>query len=89
MGHYVLEQELGQSGFRVHSQLQHYYRATCSCGHSSQAQPGFGYVSCVEGRVRDLKLTEYVDRRTLVGHPNCNSWSALPDESSQKTRISY
>ena len=63
MGHYVLELEKGQSGFRVVCQLHHYYRATCSCGHSSQAQPGFGYVSSVEGRVRDLKLTEYV----LVG----------------------
>ncbi len=63
MGHYVLELEKGESGFRVQSQLHHYYRGSCSCGHSSQAQPGEGYVSEVPGRVKDLKLTEYV----LVG----------------------
>ncbi len=63
MGHYVLELEKGKSGFRVQSQLHHYYQGSCACGHSSQAQPGTGYVSEVPGRVKDLKLTEYV----LVG----------------------
>ncbi len=63
MGHYVLELEKGKSGFRVVCQLHHYYRLTCSCGHISQEQPGEGYVSEVSGRVKDLKLTEYV----LVG----------------------
>ena len=63
MGHYVLELEKGKSGFGVVCQLHHYYRASCSCGHSSQAKPGEGYVSSVEGRAKDLKLTEYV----LVG----------------------
>jgi len=63
MGHYVLELEKGESGFRVVCQLHHYYRGSCSCGHRSQAQPGEGYVSEVPGRVKDLKLTEYV----LVG----------------------
>ena len=63
MGHYVLELEKGQSGFRVVCQLHHYYRLTCACGHISQAQPGTGYVSEVPGRVKNLKLTEYV----LVG----------------------
>ena len=63
MGHYVLELSLSESGFQVVCQLHHYYRATCSCGHCTQAKPGTGYVSSVEGRARDLKLTEYV----LVG----------------------
>ncbi len=63
MGHYVLELEQEESGFRIVCQLHHYYRATCSCGHCTDAKPVTGYVSAVEGRTRDLKLTEYV----LVG----------------------
>ena len=71
MGHYVLELETGESGFRIVTQLHHYYQATCpkgyrsaySCGHRTQAKPGTGSVSVVEGRSKDLKLTEYV----LVG----------------------
>ncbi len=58
-----LELEQGESGFRIICQLHHYYRATCSCGHCTEEKPGTGYVSVVEGRSRDLKLTEYV----LVG----------------------
>ena len=49
----------------------HYYRTTCpkgyrsaySCGHCTRAKPGQGYISEVEGRSKDLQLTEYV----LVG----------------------
>ena len=63
MGHHVLELEAGESGFRMICQLHHYDQATCSCGHRTHARPGTGYVSVVEGRNRDLKLTEYV----LVG----------------------
>ena len=63
MGQYVLELETGESGFRIVTQLHHYYQATCSCGHRTQAKPGTGSVSVVEGRSKDLKLTEYV----LVG----------------------
>ena len=63
MGHYVLELEKGKFGFRLVCQLHHYYRGTCSCGHISQEQPAEGYVSEVSGRVKNLKLTEYV----LVG----------------------
>jgi len=63
LGHYVLELEPGEAGFRVVCQLHHYYRTTCGCGHDTSAQPGIGYVSEVKGRTRDLKLTEYV----LVG----------------------
>jgi len=63
MGHYVLELEPGESGFRIVTNLHHYYRSTCSCGHCTHAQPGTGAVSVVEGRSKDLILTEYV----LVG----------------------
>ena len=63
MGHYVLELKQEESGIPVGCQLHHYYQATCSCGHITQAKPGTGYVSEVEGRARDLKLTEYA----LVG----------------------
>ncbi len=63
MGHYVLELERKEDGFGVICQLHHYYKATCDCGHISQAAPGLGYVSQISGRSKDLKLTEYV----LVG----------------------
>ena len=63
MGHYVLELQLGESGIEVICQLHHYYQARCSCGYVSIAKPGTGYISELEGRTKDLKLTEYV----LVG----------------------
>ncbi|MBE9048763.1 IS66 family transposase [Pleurocapsales cyanobacterium LEGE 10410] len=63
MGHYVLELEPELNGFRIVCQLHHYYRKTCNCGHCTDAKPGEGKVFVVEGRTRDLKLTEYV----LVG----------------------
>ncbi len=50
MGHYVLELEPAESGFRIVTQLHHYYQTTCSCGHCNQAKPGTGYISVVEGR---------------------------------------
>ena len=63
MGYYVLELEPELFGLRIVTQLHHYYRTTCSCGHCTHAQPGTGYISVVEGRSQDLQLTEYV----LVG----------------------
>nr|WP_245562176.1 hypothetical protein [Stanieria cyanosphaera] len=63
MGHYVLELEPLLFGFRIVTQLHHYYRTTCSCGHCTYDKPGTGKVSVVEGRSQDLRLTEYV----LVG----------------------
>ena len=62
-GHYVLELERKNSGFRVVCSLHHYYSAKCECGHETRERPGEGYVSCVEGRKNDLKLQEYI----LVG----------------------
>ena len=63
MGYYVLELEPQLFGFRIVTQLHHYYRTTCSCGHCTHGKPGTGLVSVVEGRSKDLQLTEYV----LVG----------------------
>ncbi len=63
MGYYVLELEPELFGFRIVTQLHHYYQTTCSCGHCTHAKPGTGRVSVVEGRSKDLQLTEYV----LVG----------------------
>ena len=63
MGYYVLELEPELFGLRIVTQLHHYYRTTCSCGHCTVAQPGTGLISVVEGRSKDLQLTEYV----LVG----------------------
>lgn len=63
MGHHVLELERTSSGIRISCTLHQYYASTCACGHETKARPGEGYVSSVEGRKKDLKLTEYV----LVG----------------------
>ena len=48
---------------KIVCQLHHYYQGSCTCGHQSKAKPGEGITSKIEGRIRDLKLTEYV----LVG----------------------
>ena len=54
MGYYVLDKKPELFGFRIVTNLHHYYRATCSCGHCTQTQPGTGYISVVEGRVRPV-----------------------------------
>ena len=63
MGYYVYELEKTASGIRIFCTLHHYYSAVCHCGHETKAQPGEGDISHVEGRKKDLKLTEY----TMVG----------------------
>jgi hypothetical protein len=63
MGHYVYELGKTASGIRIFCTLHHYYAAICDCGHETKAQPGEGYISHVERRKKDLKLTEY----TMVG----------------------
>ena len=87
MGHYVLELEREDDRFRVVCQLHHYYEATCDCGHISQAKPGTGYVSEVEGRSRDLKLTEYVLVGPLGSYADCQSGCPLPHVASQNSGI--
>jgi transposase len=63
MGYYVYELEKTASGIRISCMLHHYYASVCDCGHETKAQPGEGYISHVEGRKKDLKLSEY----TMVG----------------------
>ena len=63
MGYYQLELVRPKSGLRVESVLHHYYGATCSCNHHSQAAPLEGELSEVAGRKVQLQLQEY----TLVG----------------------
>ncbi|MCD4786894.1 MAG: hypothetical protein K8R09_01590 [Desulfobacterales bacterium] len=63
MGYYVYELEKTASGIRISCTLHRYYTAVCDCGHETKAQPGEGFISRVEGRKKDLKLTEY----TMVG----------------------
>ncbi len=64
MGHQVLELEKTELGLQIVCQLHHYYQGSCTCGHQSLSKPGEGITSTVEGRTRNLKLTEYV----LVGN---------------------
>jgi IS1 family transposase len=63
LGYYQFELVRQASGFQVECQLHHYYGATCSCGHHSQAMPGQGERSEVAGRKVQLQLQDY----TLVG----------------------
>lgn len=59
MGFYVFELEKTDMGIRICCTLEHYYGAVCECGHETKARPGEGVVSELEGRKKDLKLTEY------------------------------
>ena len=63
MGHRVLELERTELELKIVCQLHHYYQGSCTCGHQSKSKPGEGITSKIEGRTRDLKVTEYV----LVG----------------------
>jgi hypothetical protein len=63
MGYYQFELVRLDSGFRLECQLHHYYGATCSCGHHTQADPGQGEASELAGRKVQLRLQDY----TLVG----------------------
>jgi IS1 family transposase len=63
MGFHQFELEPEKQGFTIVCQLHHYYGATCSCGHHSQAIPGKGERSEIAGRKVQLQLQEY----TLVG----------------------
>lgn len=49
-GYYQFELNRQGQGFSIECQLHHYYGATCTCGHHSQAKPGQGGCSEVEGR---------------------------------------
>ena len=73
MGYYVFELEKTPSGIRIFCTLHHYYIVACDCGHENKARPGEGFISTVEGRKKDLKLTEYV----MVGPMSATFIAAL------------
>ena len=87
MGYYVLELEKQEFGIEVTCQLHHYYSTTCECGHHTKAVPGFGYVSVVEGRSKDLQLQEYGLVGSMLATFIAYERSALPDVPTEDSRI--
>jgi len=73
MGHYTYELERRPDGIRIKCTLHLYYIAVCACGHENTAKPGEGFVSVIEKRNRDVKLSEY----TIVGPMLATFISAL------------
>ena len=61
--HYVMDLERRDDGIGVTCRLHRYFAIGCSCGHATQSAPGRGVSSKIEGRCRNLTLTE----RCLVG----------------------
>ncbi len=57
-GHYTYELEIENKVARIICILHHYYESTCSCGHENMSSPGEGYNSVIDGRKRNLKLSE-------------------------------
>jgi len=61
--HHVFELDRGEMGLQVTASKHRYFAAGCVCGHETVASPGVGLRSQIEGRKRDLQLSE----RCLVG----------------------
>lgn len=61
--HYVYDLERGAMALRVTCTKHRYFAAECACGQETQVAPASGARSALEGRKRDLELTE----RGLVG----------------------
>jgi hypothetical protein len=61
--HHVFELDRGDMGLQVTAARHSYFAASCACGHETVARPGVGLCSQIEGRKRDLHLSE----RCLVG----------------------
>ena len=61
--HHVFELDRGETGLQVTASKHSYFAANCACGHETVASPGVGLRSHIEGRKRDLQLSE----RCLVG----------------------
>jgi hypothetical protein len=53
-----LEFEKTSFGVRIFCLLHH--AGVCSCGHETKARPGEDAISITEGRMKDIKLAEYV-----------------------------
>lgn len=63
MGLYTYELERYSDGIRIVCTLHYYYSAVCACGHENIEKPGEGFISELEGRKRNVRLSEH----TLVG----------------------
>lgn len=57
-GHFVLDLERLQNGFRVACVLHRYHEIRCPCGADTAARPGKGSVSILAGRKQDLHVSE-------------------------------
>ncbi len=62
-GFYTFELEKQPLQIKISCTHHLYYSQVCACGHENIEQPASGYVSVIDGRKRDLKLSEY----TIVG----------------------
>lgn len=61
--HYVYDLERAPMALQVSAAKHRYFVARCACGHETVGRPGTGRRSQIEGRRRDLQLSE----RCLVG----------------------
>jgi transposase len=61
--HFVCDLERGDKGLRITIAKHCYFAIAWSCGHETTAQPGEGLRSDIEGRRRNLQMSE----RCLVG----------------------
>ena len=61
--HYVYDLERSPMALQISAAKHRYFASRCTCGHETVARPGTGRCSEIEGRRRNLQLTE----RCLVG----------------------
>jgi transposase len=61
--HYVYDLERAPMALQISAAKHRYFAGRCTCGHETVARPGTGRCSQIEGRRRNLQLTE----RCLVG----------------------
>jgi hypothetical protein len=71
--HYVYDLERSPMALSIGACKHRYFAARCICGHETLAEPGRGACSAMEGRRRDLQLSE----RVLVGPTLCAFIAAL------------
>jgi len=70
--HYVYDLERAAMALQISAALHRYFVCRCACGHETVARPGTGRCSKIEGRRRNLQLTE----RCLLG-PSLAGFIAL------------
>ncbi len=81
MAHYTYELERKENGIVILCTLHYYYAAVCECGHENIEKPGEGYISVLDGRKRNVKLSEY----TIVG-PMLSAFIAALNRRSGMSR---